>query len=247
MNKSPQQLQTISFTVDGFTLRGVLHTPPKSAAEIRPAVVIGSHGLLADMQSPKQLALADRLTAMGLAYFRYDHRGCGGSEGEFARDTTLEARCRDLQGAIALMRSRPQLGNRVGLFGSSLGGAVSLAVAAATAVDALVTVAAPVSLMLKGQNLQPPAEEMRLSPEFYRRNLSFSIRDRLKQISRVLIIHGENDRVVPKAHAEEIYSHAGNPKAFILQARGDHRISAPHHQQQFLDEATAWFCKLLLD
>ena len=63
----------------------------------RPApLVVGCHGLLSDRRSPKQTALAGACQRQGMAYFRFDHRGCGESEGRLEEHTTLEARCSDL-------------------------------------------------------------------------------------------------------------------------------------------------------
>ncbi|MBR9980379.1 MAG: damage-inducible protein CinA, partial [Desulfatitalea sp.] len=58
---------------DGHRLTGTLHLPDVE----RPPVVIGCHGLLADRRSPKQIALASALGRLGIAYLRFDHRGCG--------------------------------------------------------------------------------------------------------------------------------------------------------------------------
>jgi alpha-beta hydrolase superfamily lysophospholipase len=69
----------ITFTSDGFLLKGMLHLPETSL----PPVVIGSHGLLSNSYSPKQIALARECNAHGIAYFRFDHRGCGQSDGVF--------------------------------------------------------------------------------------------------------------------------------------------------------------------
>ena len=55
-----------------------------------------------------------------MAYFRYDHRGCGKSNGEFASATTFEGRCRDLISTVKTVRDLPETGDSIALFGSSL-------------------------------------------------------------------------------------------------------------------------------
>ncbi|MEJ2475932.1 MAG: alpha/beta hydrolase [Desulfobacterales bacterium] len=82
----------IDFLSEGYRLKGMLHLP---TAE-RPPVVIGSHGLLSSSESAKQRELAARCTAAGMGYFRFDHRGCGRSQGYFPEVTTLEGRVQDL-------------------------------------------------------------------------------------------------------------------------------------------------------
>jgi predicted acyl esterase len=91
-SKSGDLIKKITFLSDGFKLYGTLHLPPAE----RPPVVIGSHGLLSSSSSPKQIALARACTAAGIAYFRFDHRGRGKSEGVFKEVTSLKARCTDL-------------------------------------------------------------------------------------------------------------------------------------------------------
>ncbi len=67
---------------------GTLHLPDRS----RPPVVIGSHGLFGTAGSAKQVDLAVACVAAGIGFFRFDHRGCGHSTGDFARVTTLTGR-----------------------------------------------------------------------------------------------------------------------------------------------------------
>ena len=126
---------TITFSSDGFVLRGMLHLPSKK----KPPVVIGCHGFLSTSDSPKQIQLATQCTAHGIAFFRFDHRGCGQSSGNFKQVTSLKTRCKDLISALDTIRARQDVGDRVGLFGSSMGGAVCISVAAAYPVDAIVT------------------------------------------------------------------------------------------------------------
>ena len=98
---------------------------------------------MSDRRSPKQIALAEACTAQGMAYFRLDHRGCGESAGRLEEVTSLEARVNDVLQALRVIESRPDLGKRIGLFGSSMGGAVCLQVATCRKVEALVTFAGP--------------------------------------------------------------------------------------------------------
>ncbi|MCK7511694.1 MAG: alpha/beta hydrolase [Desulfobacterales bacterium] len=139
--KTARPPRTFGLPLDGFQLKGTLHLP----AADNPPVVIGCHGLLSDRSSPKQIALAEACNALGLAFFRFDHRGCGESAGKAGGgDTSLEGRASDLLHAIRLLESRPGLGKQIGLFGSSMGGAVCLRVASERPVAAVVTFAAPV-------------------------------------------------------------------------------------------------------
>ena len=220
----------ITFKSDSFNLVGILHLPESR----NPPVVIGCHGLLSDSHSPKQLALAKKCCDTGLAYFRFDHRGCGKSEGSFWEVTSFHARCRDLKFALNKLQSLGVVNERVGLFGSSLGGSVCLEFAGSRQIQAMVTFAAP----LKSRFTRTAALPM---------NLSFDLSGRLSKIRNIHIFHGNADDTVPLAHARSIYRQVAKPKNFTIQKNGDHRMSNPSHQKAFLEAAVQWFQDRLLD
>jgi alpha-beta hydrolase superfamily lysophospholipase len=229
----------VSFMADGLTLRGTLHLPTAPL----PAVVIGCHGLLSDRHSPKQIALAAACNRLGLAFFRFDHRGCGESEGRLEEVTSLESRASDLLQAMEYLRGRGDLGKRIGIFGSSMGGAVGLRVAGQREVAALVVFAAPV----RSRPLKAAAREPEGTPET--RRMAAVLRDEfdlgpvLARVRNVLVFHGEADAVVPVSHAHEIFRCAVAPKRLIIQKNGDHLMSDPGHQEEFICEASLWLSK----
>jgi len=231
----------LSFSSDGFRLSGTLHLP-----EIhQPPVVVGSHGLLSSGSSPKQIEMAIQCSANGIAYFRFDHRGCGQSEGSKSDAADFNGRCRDLQCAIDFLRNNYDLNPKTGLFGSSLGGAVCLSVAAAIRVHALVAVAAPLdssSLIDSAKGVVPAglSVELALSPRF-----RFDLSDSLSAIDHLLIFHGENDLVVPVSHARKLFEKAAHPKKLVIQENGDHVMSLPLHQKSFMQESILWFSTIL--
>lgn len=232
----------IRFPSDEFELAGVLHLPPVH----QPPVVIGSHGLLSSKDSPKQIALARACNRLGLAYFRFDHRGCGSSQGEFSRVTSLASRCRDLKHAAALVRGLEETGTRIGLFGSSMGGTVSLATAEELRAVPIVTFAAPVCSRPLRQF--PQLERDKQSDDIFlddpRR--AFDITEKLTQIKNILIVHGDSDETVELSHAQKIFRLAGEPKKLIIQPGGDHRMSSAKHQREFISEASHWLKRGLL-
>ena len=227
----------ITFSSDGLRLSGTLHLPQTN----NPPVVIGSHGLIASSNSPKQIELAKRCTESGIAYFRFDHRGCGASEGVFTQVTSLEARCNDLLSAIELMKARKDVGDRIGLFGSSMGGAVCIALGSTIDVVCLVTYAAPV----RSRNITKPIAEVPGSIHSISTadgiGLTFDLSTRLSAVHHILVIHGDADEVVPIASAKEIYEAAAEPKKLMVQPGGDHPMSHRPHQEQFVRDAMDWF------
>ena len=225
----------IQFTADGFQLKGTLHLP----AADNPPVVIGCHGLLSDRSSPKQIALAQACNALGLAFFRFDHRGCGESAGRLEAVTSLEGRASDLLHAIRLLESRPGLGKRIGLFGSSMGGAVCLRVSSERPVAAVVTFAAPVRSLPLERPGRPDASPERNRIASVLRE-AFELGSALGRVRNILVVHGEADELVPLSHAHEIVDHAGEPKRLLVQKGGDHLMSDATHQTEFIREASLW-------
>lgn len=208
----------VTFLSGGYHLRGILHLPFAS----NPPLVIGSHGLESSGDSPKQIALAEKCNKAGVAFFRFDHRGCGRSEGCFNEVTGLESRCEDLLSAYKTVMELNVTSGRTGLFGSSFGGTVCISAAEIIRPASIVTFAAP----LKG---------------LPKRNFSFDISGKLPLIRNILVIHGDSDSIVPLSDALDIYRNASEPKKLIIQKGGDHLMSDPVHQQEFMNEALIWF------
>jgi len=237
MSTGKSIIKKISFFSGGFKLKGYLHLPTAK----RPPVVIGSHGLYSSSSSPKQIALAEKCNRFGIAYLRFDHRGCGSSEGNFEKVTSLEARARDLADAVAVIINRSDTADRFGLFGSSMGGTVCLSVAAELGANTLVTFAAPIRsrILEKGLPMSENSDTSEIFLDAQKRR--FDITDKLPAVSNILIFHGEADDVVPVSHAEEIYSLVQQPKKLIKQKRGDHPMSNDTHQTTFIRETSLWF------
>lgn len=246
-------MQAFNFVVDNLTLQGWLHLPQSPG----PNLVIGSHGLLSIGNSTKQIALAEALNARGIAYIRFDHRGVGLSAGCFASETTLANRTRDLLAVHAFARVNFDLGSKLGLFGSSMGGATCLNAFDELQPQALVTVAAPItsadilqrqrhSLMKSGTDENIPGLPDRDCQQLLENaNKNFDLQPKLADINHVLVIHGANDEIVPCAQGRMLFAAAQEPKKLLLQTGGDHIISDPRQQTEFLQAASDWFCEYL--
>jgi alpha-beta hydrolase superfamily lysophospholipase len=227
----------ITFTSNKFNLKGTLHLPETD----QPPVVIGSHGLLSNSNSPKQIALARECNAHGIAYFRFDHRGCGRSEGVFKEVTSLKARRNDLISAVELIQQRKDIGRRIGLFGSSMGGTVCISVADSLDVDAWVTYATPVRSSSIASALKKSDDAEKLSPLLDQEHMAWDISDHLRHLHHIFVLHGDSDAIVSPTNAHEIYTKSGHPKKLIIQKGGNHGMSNKKHQIDFLKEAVNWF------
>ena len=226
---------TIRFDANGYKLTGTLHLPERH----KPPVIIGCHGLFANRNSPKQISLAQACNTHGIAYLRFDHRGCGDSQGAFNKVTSLPARCHDLEQAITAMQRHLLVGDLLALFGSSFGGTVVLAYAAHHQIPSVITYAAPSnSTTIRYADIKD--NQGNPHPSLFSKELAFDIAPRLKFLSNVLIVHSQNDETVPVDHAHNIHANVSSPKALKIFEGGDHRMSNPQHQQQFKTLFLRW-------
>ncbi|MDY0161848.1 alpha/beta hydrolase [Desulfobotulus sp.] len=232
--------EALRFDSKGFSLSGILHMPDAK----NPPLVIGSHGLLSDAHSTKQVELAQKLSACGVAYFRFHHRGSGDSEGKLS-ETSLDTRVEDLVAAWKMLSERKDLGRPFGLFGSSMGAATCIA-AWSVIRPAATFLVAP---LIKGRVLlqQPPEdiqailEETGLPESFFRESLNFDLTERIPAMRNLFVVHGTEDRVVPVDEGHRVYELAAEPKRFIAFEGGDHRVSHPGHQKILLKRALEFF------
>ena len=226
-------VEEILFASEAYKLKGYLHLPPASCSP----VVIGCHGLYSDKNSPKQIELANHCNENNIAYFRFDHRGCGESKATFEMVTSLSARCMDLKAAVALMKTRNDLGVQMGLFGSSMGGTVCLSVARDINADAVVTWAAPA----RSNDLVPHQANGTHDTAIPFQQNPFDITRELVGLRNTLVLHGDADEIVPLSHAHEIHQCLKAPKKLVVLPQSDHRMSNPTDQKKFIHLVCDWF------
>lgn len=233
--------EKVFFQSEGEKLSGILHLPEKE----RPPCVIASHGLLSSKDSEKYIALGNRLTQEGIAMLRFDVRGIGESEGRI-EDDTVSRRVIDLGSAIDSIRPRRDLGNRIGLLGSSLGGYVSLIKASTdNEIRAVVIWATPFHLddlkSNEGAEGHPLPEEA-----FFKDLPKHRLLPLLSKVSNCIVIHGEKDELVPVDQAWEIFHSLGSPKEIHIIEGADHRLTEPAHRGRAMELSAEWFKKYLL-
>jgi len=257
-------IKKIEFPSDDKIIRGVLHLPKQNTDKFsiqktkssmskrikheKPCIVIGSHGLEGSKNSEKQKALAMALPMEGIAFLRFDHRGCGESDGNFTTDTSLEKRTTDMISAVKYVLSLELTNEKIALFGSSLGGSTCISAwhklisegirpCGAVLCSALVKSITVTRIPVKGNDHRPA-----LPLDFFRKNLFFDLTCKIAIMDNILIFHGDADETVPVENARLIYNNAQFPKKLIIHKNGDHRMSSKKDQQEFLKESTAWLC-----
>jgi len=223
-------LEFMSVVVEGQKVYGVIHWPKRVPAPL----VIGSHGLFSSKESDKFVLLGELFSEEGIAFLRYDHRGCGESEGDL-RKTTVSGRIKDLEAVFDFCLGHPFLKEgRIGLLGSSLGGFISIFKGASDPrVKALALWATPASL--RGE-VEEPLEE-----GFYEDARRYDAVRAIRDLPRCLILHGTEDEVVPFRDAEELYRAAPEPKELVAFEGGDHRFSDPEMRLRAARLSLDWF------
>lgn len=228
-----------------YTLPAACHTP---GGEGPYATVVAFHGLLSSMASRKYLLLADIAVAAGLALVRFDFRAMGGATGG-PEAMTLSGRLEDARAVLEFLSSYPPVdSSRVGLMGSSLGGVVAWATAQEeSSVGATAVWATPSGLNeLLARRGQPGPEGLSPVPETFFDDLEgHPLMDLPAGLSRVLIVHGQADELVPVAHAHLLFARSMEPRRLIVLPGADHRLSGPDHRQRAAEETVQWFVSLL--
>ena len=191
--------------------------------------------------------MAKILPENGIAFFRFDHRGCGESEGEFIKETSLKKRTIDYITAIQHILSLTKTSNKLALYGSSMGGATCINVwESLSQMDIHLCGAVLCAAPLKSRtitNIPTAATDKHpmLPLNFFKENLLFDLRDKAGSLHHLLIFHGDKDQVVPVSNAHDIYIAAKKPKRLIIHKNGDHQMSAEKDQTEFEKEMLEWF------
>jgi pimeloyl-ACP methyl ester carboxylesterase len=112
----------------GIALAGTL-TMPRGPGPFPAAILLAGSGPLdrdeADSGHRPFLVLADYLTRMGIAVFRYDKRGVGRSTGDYDQATTADFAA-DAEAALAFLKVRQGIDKRrIGFIGHSEGGIIA--------------------------------------------------------------------------------------------------------------------------
>jgi len=160
-----------------------------------------------------------RRDRLGAAIFIFDYREYGRSEGRVSEEGTY----RDGDAAIQYVRARRGVDTRKIVFlGESLGSAVAVEMAIRHG---------PAGLILESPFLSI-AEMTRISFPFLPIGPLLRTRyDTLSKIGRVpapvLIVHGEDDEIVPFDHGRRLFEAAPEPKMFYA-------VKGAHHNDLFL-------------
>jgi fermentation-respiration switch protein FrsA (DUF1100 family) len=166
-------------------------------------------------------ALVDRVprfrmfTARGYGLLAVSYRGYGGSTGS----PTQRGLMQDGDAAYREARARGYGGNRIVLMGASLGTGVATALAVSHEAAALVLEAPYLSALDVASTHYPFFPVRRLMLDQFRSDLA--IRD---VHIPVLMVHGEEDDVIPISSAKRLFELANESKTFVSVPDGGHLV-----------------------
>jgi pimeloyl-ACP methyl ester carboxylesterase len=116
----------VSIPSAGLSLHGAVGTPAALRSSERRAAFLVLHGFGGNCDSAGVLQPTRVLSEFGYVTLRFDMRGCGKSEGEFGRVICLE-QVEDTGNALEFLSHHPAVApDRIGVIGSSFGGAVGV-------------------------------------------------------------------------------------------------------------------------
>jgi pimeloyl-ACP methyl ester carboxylesterase len=118
--------ENVSIPSAGLALSGVVAVPDGLARNERRAAFLVLHGFGSNKESGNVLAPAKVLGELGYVTLRFDMRGCGASEGKHGRIICLE-QVEDTSNALSFLARHPAVDPaRIGVVGTSFGGAVAV-------------------------------------------------------------------------------------------------------------------------
>ena len=245
----------------GITLRGAVAPPQRGWGW--PLVIL-CHGIPSGEPTqgdPGYAALARRFAARGAAACYFNFRGTGESGGDFS----LPGWTKDLGTVLdaAVEAEGPFEGcdpRRVALMGFSGGGAVSVVCAARRGgLSAVATLSAPADFtrLMTREGIgafiaharaigiirdpgYPPSEE-----GYYQEMLAC---DPAREVGRLapvplLVVHGDQDDLVPVEEARRLYAAASEPKELYVVEGGGHKL---RFNPEAMDKAVSWLLERLV-
>ena len=177
-----------------------------------------------------RLRSLEQFHQLGLSVLILDYRGYGRSEGRPSESgTALDARA-----AWQWLQSREPDLPRI-LFGRSLGAAVAAELATEVPADAVILESVFRSVPELAQRLYP------IFPARWLARFEYPVVEQVRQIAApLLVIHSEEDEIIPFSEGEAVFAAANEPKQF-LRIRGGHNTGFVLSETDYLAGSDTFF------
>gem|GEM_PF-85290 len=233
--------QAFSVVSDGITIRGRIFFPVAEPCKMYPGLII-CHGIPGSgdprpSDDPGYEAIAEEFASLGIAAVIFNFRGCGDSGGDFE----MMGWTRDLEAVVGKILDTPFIDpTRVSLLGFSGGGAAAIRVAADNSdIYGLAAIGTPAHFDIFDEDPSEIVSDFKergiikdpgFPPDIDRWTRSFVEIEPRRWIGhfegkRVLIVHGDQDELIPVEHAHELFERApaGVAKISVIPG-GVHRL-----------------------
>ncbi|MHB1205718.1 MAG: alpha/beta hydrolase [Rhodospirillaceae bacterium] len=189
-------------TPDGEKLAGWWKAPPEGSG-----VVLYLHGQTGSLGTEDYIVTRSRdMAAAGLGVLALDYRGYGGSTGHPSEAGLIT----DAKAAYDFIR-RAAPDARIAIFGTSLGTAAAVALAAQVPESGLL-LDSPFTSALHIAQLRYP-----WLPSAVLMRDHWDSESRIAQVNApLLLVHCDADKTVPLAEGAELFAHANEPKTMIV-------------------------------
>jgi len=258
--------KTVTFRNREQQLVGMLHVPDGLRRREKAPGIVMFHGFTGNRTEAHRLFVqaARTLCDARFVVLRFDFRGSGDSEGEF-EDMTVSEEVSDAEKSLEFLGNQPLVDKeRIGVVGLSLGGRVASILAsedkrvkfAILLSPALGPLREKFSSSMDGQALEKlkRGEAVKVSDGWYMKKPFFDTLDdpvpldAMDRISvPVLIVHGDNDQVVPIETSKRAYEIIKdlNPKNDLYIVKGgDHTFSEREHTLGVISKMCEWLLSL---
>ncbi len=250
-----------SFENGGQKIFGVLHLPE---GEEKAPVVIILHGFASHKVGTNRsyVIMSEALAKEGIATLRFDFRGNGDSEGDFA-EMTFSGLVTDALAALHFVANDPRLDcDRIGLFGSSLGGAAGVVAASEYEKVKSLALWAPVAsglLWYRDWLVQNPEKGsadpslalasyrgVKVNPLFQSEFAKLDAPKTLQALDHLplLHIHSEKDAHISLLHQKayvESRKDAKGASRFLTFPDSEHMLGRSPFFPKVVEEAISWF------
>lgn len=256
--------ESIEITNNGQKIFGILHRP--TCCE-NPPIVVTMHGFASSKHGSNRcyVTLAENLAKAGIATLRFDFRGAGDSEGNLSELTFEDLISDALKMIDAVDRIEQVDAGRVGFFGASLGGAISILAQARAKRAKALALWAPVAsgelwyrdFLTQNQAAatKNPSEILasyrgiKLNPEFrdqFAKMFAYKTIQELNDLP-ILHMHGKKDEIISIAHQQafEKGCQMNSAARFITFADDQHALGFSPNFSKVIEECILFFKKNL--
>ena len=253
-----------TFASGPFELVASVDLPDGAGPDARVPGVLFCHGFTGSRMEARRLyaRLAQKLAARGIGVFRFDHRGCGDSDGDFL-DFTPAGLLEDLDCALAAFMRQEWLDRAgMGIVGYSLGGVSASYVLGREPSFRAGVMWAPVSRpgIIRERLAKLPGFDLHGKQghfDYYGWRVSREYIDGIGEAAKpvewirgyagpVLFIHGAADELVRPEQTERFLAARANPgDRRLLIDGGDHSFTTADNMDLVLRESEEWLASHL--